>query len=51
MAHHLLPEMGRNWLDELTNAFLIREPRAMLMSLIDRLGDIGIQDNRPAAAS
>jgi sulfotransferase family protein len=44
MAHHLLPEMDRGWLDQLTNAFLIREPRAMLMSLIDRLGEIGIQD-------
>lgn len=44
MAHHLLPEMDRGWLDQLTNAFLIREPRAMLMSLIDRLGEVGIQD-------
>lgn len=44
MSHHLLPEMGRDWLDQLTNAFLIREPRAMLVSLIDRLGPVGIQD-------
>ncbi|MCH2102081.1 MAG: sulfotransferase [Planctomycetes bacterium] len=44
MSHHLLPEMDRDWLDQLTNAFLIREPRAMLVSLIDRLGPVGIQD-------
>ena len=44
MAHHLLPEMGREWLDQLTNTFLIREPRAMIASLIDRLGPIEIQD-------
>jgi len=33
MAHHLLPEIGREWLDALTHAFLIREPREMLLSL------------------
>jgi hypothetical protein len=34
MAHHLLPDMGRDWLDEVTNCFLIREPREMLTSLL-----------------
>jgi hypothetical protein len=34
MAHHLLPNMGRNWLDRVTNCFLIREPREMLTSLL-----------------
>lgn len=33
MAHHLLAEIERDWLDGLTHAFLIREPRAMLLSL------------------
>jgi hypothetical protein len=33
MAHHLLPEVGRDWLERLEHAFLIREPRAMLASL------------------
>ncbi len=33
MAHHLLPEIGRDWLEHLEHAFLIREPRAMLASL------------------
>ena len=33
MAHHLLPEIGRGWLDALVHAFLIRDPREMLSSL------------------
>ncbi len=33
MAHHLLPEIGRHWLGEWTHAFLIRDPRQMLLSL------------------
>lgn len=34
MAHHLLPEIDRSWLETLTNCFLIRDPREMLTSLI-----------------
>ena len=26
MSHHLLPHMGREWLDSVTHAFLIRDP-------------------------
>ena len=33
MAHHLLPGVGRDWLDALTHAFLIREPGEMVVSL------------------
>jgi hypothetical protein len=33
MAHHLLPEIDRDWIGRLTNAFLIREPREMITSL------------------
>lgn len=32
MAQHLLDGMAGSWLDDLTHAFLIREPRAMLAS-------------------
>ena len=47
MAHHLLPEMDRAWLRNLTHAFLIRDPRKMLTSLIrmtpePRLEDTGL---------
>jgi hypothetical protein len=34
MAHHLLPHVGREWLASVRNCFLIREPRAMLTSLV-----------------
>ncbi len=37
MAHHLLPEIDRAWLDEVTNCFLIRDPREMLTSLINNV--------------
>jgi hypothetical protein len=38
MSHHLLPDMGRDWLGEMTHAFLIRDPRPMLASLGGKLG-------------
>jgi hypothetical protein len=38
MSHHLLPHMGRAWLDEVTHAFLIRDPAAMVASLEEKLG-------------
>ncbi|HEY7326919.1 MAG TPA: hypothetical protein VH592_04740 [Gemmataceae bacterium] len=34
MAHHLLPNMERGWLDKVTNCFLIRPPGEMLTSLL-----------------
>ena len=37
MAHHLLPGMGRAWLDAVTHAFLIRDPRPMVASLGEKL--------------
>jgi hypothetical protein len=47
MAHHLLPDVGRDWLDGLRHALLIREPAAMLASLAQvlpqpRLVDTGL---------
>lgn len=44
MAHHLLPHVGRGWLDRLAHAFLIREPRAMLISLIKNVPDADLAD-------
>jgi hypothetical protein len=38
MSHHLLPDMGREWLGLMTHAFLIRDPAPMLASLEDKLG-------------
>jgi hypothetical protein len=44
MAHHLLPDMGRGWLDHLRHAFLIREPAAMLASLLRVWPEAGLDD-------
>lgn len=33
MTHHLLPGIDRDWLGAVTNAFLLREPRAVITSL------------------
>lgn len=37
MAHHLLPEIERDWLAHLSHALLIRDPREMLTSLVKTL--------------
>lgn len=47
MAHHLLPEIGRDWLRQLTHCLLIRHPAEMLASLMQflpspRLNDTGL---------
>jgi len=44
MAHHLLPEIDRGWLDELENCFLIRDPREMLTSLARKLEQPLLED-------
>src|SRR5258706_192140 len=36
MSHHLLPEIGRDWLPQLTNCFLIRHPAEVLPSLDEK---------------
>lgn len=48
MAHHLLPGMEGAWLDELTHAFLIRDPALVIASysrIVDRpvLSDLGLE--------
>lgn len=44
MAHHLLPHVGRTWLDGLTHAFLLREPAALLASLARVTPDATVAD-------
>ena len=36
MAHHLLPEVDRDWLGAVTNCFLIRDPREVIASYIKK---------------
>jgi hypothetical protein len=44
MAHHLLPEVDRDWLDGVTNCFLIRDPREMLTSYVKKNGLPRLED-------
>jgi hypothetical protein len=44
MTHHLLPDIGCDWLPHLTHAFLIREPAEMLTSLQRVLSRITLTD-------
>jgi len=44
MAKHLLPEVGRDWLDALSHAFLIREPAEMLASFARVVPDPTLDD-------
>jgi hypothetical protein len=44
MSHHLLPDIGREWLAQMTHAFLIRDPHAMLASLSEKLEEFTLAD-------
>jgi hypothetical protein len=44
MTHHLLPHIGRAWLGELTHVFLIRDPRAVLVSYIRTRREVTTED-------
>jgi hypothetical protein len=44
MAHHLLPDIERDWMLELTHAFLIRDPRAMLASYREKREEVTLED-------
>ena len=44
MAHHLLPEVDRQWLSGFRHAFLIRDPREMLLSLSKVLPNPRVED-------
>lgn len=44
MAQHMVPEFGRSWIDEVTNAFLIRAPEAVLASYLAKRGTATLDD-------
>jgi hypothetical protein len=51
MTHHMLPSFGRDWIARVRNAFLIRDPVAVLASYVRKreavvLADIGIVQQR-----
>lgn len=44
MAHHLLPEVDREWLGAITNCFLIRDPAEVICSYIKKNSDPKLED-------
>jgi Sulfotransferase domain len=44
MTHHLLPEIDREWIAELANCFLIRDPREVILSYIKKNPDPELED-------
>ena len=44
MTHHLLPEIDLEWLAGMTNCFLIRDPREVILSYLKKQGDPTLED-------
>jgi hypothetical protein len=44
MTHHLLPEIDRKWIVDLTNCFLIRDPREVILSYIKKNPEPTLED-------
>ena len=44
MTHHLLPEIGRDWLHKVTNCFLIRDPAEVIASYMKKREEPTIED-------
>lgn len=44
MTHHLTPDVEKDWLLQVTNCFLIRDPREMLTSYLKKIPDPIIED-------
>jgi len=44
MTHHMLPAIGRDWMDRVTNAFLIRRPENVLGSYVRKREAVTLRD-------
>jgi hypothetical protein len=44
MTHHLLPEIDREWIVDLINCFLIRDPREVILSYIKKNPEPTLED-------
>ena len=44
MTHHILPDVGRAWIDGFENAFLIRAPEPVLASYVERRAEVTLDD-------
>lgn len=44
MTHHLLPHIDRQWLDQVANCFLIRDPGEVITSYLQKNADPTVED-------
>ena len=44
MTHHLLPEIDREWMSEVVNCFLVRDPREVLASYARMRSTVTVED-------
>jgi hypothetical protein len=44
MTHHMLPDFGLEWMAACTNAFLIRDPAAVLASYVKKRAEVSLED-------
>lgn len=44
MTHHMLPEFGRDWIEQCRNAFLIRAPEDVLASYAEKRSEVALED-------
>jgi hypothetical protein len=44
MTHHMLDRFGREWMGSVRNAFLIRDPRAVLASYVLKRSEVNLED-------
>ena len=44
MTHHMLPGFGRDWIAQVRNAFLIRDPGAVVASYVQKRGEVSLDD-------
>jgi hypothetical protein len=44
MTHHLLPKVDREWIVDLTNCFLIRDPREVILSYVKKNPEPVLED-------
>ncbi len=44
MTHHMIPAFGREWLAQVRNAFLVRDPAAVLASYAAKRGEVTLAD-------
>jgi Sulfotransferase domain len=44
MTHHLLPEISRDWLTQVTNCFLIRDPAEVIVSYLKKNATARLED-------